>query len=67
VAGKRDPLDKRLKQLEVEVERLKAQIGRNRRVPWYRQILGQFENDPVFDKVVQLGRGIREAERKGAK
>jgi len=67
MASKREPLEDRLMRLEFDVQQLKAQLGQARGVPWYRQILGQFANDPVFDKIVQLGREMREAERKGAK
>ena len=60
-------LEKRVTQLEHELRQLKVQLGSEHKVPWYRQILGQFKNDSAFDEIVRLGREIREADRKRAR
>jgi hypothetical protein len=60
-------IEVRVKQLEDEVRELKSRLDAVSNVPWYRQILGTFADDPVFDEVVRLGREIREAERKPVK
>ena len=52
--------------LEQDVRELKAGLGGGNKVPWYRQILGQFKDDPAFDEIVRLGRRIREAEGRRA-
>ena len=57
-------LEKRVTLLEQELRQLKDQFGARPEVPWYRQILGQFKDDPVFDEIARLGRKIRESERK---
>ena len=60
-------LEQRVTQLEKELRQVKAQLGARRQVPWYRQILGEFKDDPVFDEIVRMGRQIREADRKRAR
>jgi len=57
-------IEERLAHLEKEVRDLKAEL-RHQRVPWYEQIAGTFENDPVFDEIVRLGAAIRKADRNG--
>ena len=67
MASKVKELEDRVTQLEKELRQVKAQLGSKRQVPWYRQILGEFKDDPVFDEIVRLGRQIREADRKRAR
>ncbi|MGO9920017.1 MAG: hypothetical protein ACLQIB_35660 [Isosphaeraceae bacterium] len=64
MASKVQELEKRMTSLEQEMRQLKAELGGGHKVPWYRQILGQFKDDPAFDEIVRLGRRIREAERR---
>ena len=33
----------------------------DRAAPWWEQIAGTFENDPIYEKAMQLGREYREA------
>jgi hypothetical protein len=56
-------LEARVKQLESEVRDLKTRLTAVSESPWYRQILGTFANDPVFDEIVRLGCDLRAAER----
>ena len=56
-------LEARAKQLEAEVRDLKARLQTEPESPWYRQILGTFADDPVFDEIVRLGGELRAAER----
>lgn len=65
MARKVRELEERVTLLEQELRQLKEQMASRSEVPWYRQILGQFKEDPAFDEIVRLGRQIREAERKG--
>jgi hypothetical protein len=67
MASKVKQLEDRVTRLEQELRQVKAQFGGKRDVPWYRQILGEFKDDPVFDEIVRLGRQIREADRKRAR
>jgi hypothetical protein len=64
VASKVSELEKRVRLIEQELRDLKEQVDRKRELPWYRQILGQFKDDPAFDEIVRLGRQIRESQRK---
>ena len=64
MATKVTRLEERLARLEGELKDLKAEV-RQQRIPWYEQIAGTFENDPVFDEIVRLGAAIRKADRKG--
>jgi hypothetical protein len=56
-------LESRVKQLEADVRGLKARLQTVPESPWYRQILGTFADDPVFDEIVRLGGELRAAER----
>ena len=56
-------LEARVKQLEADVRDLKARLQTEPESPWYRQILGMFADDPVFDEIVRLGGELRAAER----
>jgi hypothetical protein len=67
VASKVSELEKRVRLIEPDVRDLKRQIDSRRELPWYRQILGQFKDDPAFDEIVRLGRPIRESQRKTAR
>lgn len=67
MASKVRELEKRVTLLEQELRQLKDRLDGSRKVPWYRQILGQFKDDPAFDEIVRLGRQIREGDRKRAR
>ena len=54
-------LQDRVAQLELDVSQLKAQPGDRSSGPWWERITGRFENDPVFDEIVRLGKEYRES------
>ena len=56
-------LQERVRQLELDVSFLKSQAADRESQPWWERIAGRFENDPVFDEIVRLGREYREAQR----
>ena len=62
MASRVQELERRMTSLEQDMRELKAGLGGGHKVAWYRQILGQFKDDPAFDEIVRLGRRIREAE-----
>jgi hypothetical protein len=37
------------------------------KLPWWKEIEGVFEGDPVFAEIVRLGAKIRRPDRKGPK
>jgi len=56
-------LEQRIAQLELDVSQLKVQSVDCSKEPWWVQIAGRFENDPVFDEIVRLGKEYRESLR----
>jgi hypothetical protein len=57
-------LEQRVANLEAEVATLKRRLDTlDRTPPWWEQIAGTFENDPVYDKAMQLGREYRQSLR----
>lgn len=67
MAAKLKELESRVTSLEREVCELRTKLGEQTNVPWYRQILGAFKDDPVFDEIVRLGAEYREADRRRAR
>ncbi len=63
MATKLTQIEARLRRVEVELAELKKAKQQEDDVPWYRKIAGQFDNDPVFDEIVRLGKEIRDSER----
>jgi hypothetical protein len=55
-------LEKRVTQLEQEVLQLKSNASNGSSQPWWQRIAGRFENDPVYDEIVRLGREYRQAQ-----
>jgi hypothetical protein len=61
-------MSEELQQLLERVEKLEKDVfvlknhGAND-LPWWERIAGRFENDPVFDEIVRLGRQYRESLR----
>ncbi len=60
-----EPFETRLARVEKELQELKAALGAKRSEPWYRQITGDFADDPAFAEIVRLGRLIRRGKREG--
>ena len=58
-------LEKQLVVLTGEVERLKEQVGNEAEpeTPWWEKHWGIFDNDPDYEKAMELGRQYRESLR----
>ena len=57
------PLEQRVATLEVEVATLKRKLAeRETSPPWWEQIVGTFENDPIYDHAMRLGQQYRHAD-----
>ena len=58
-------LEIRVKTLETEVAFLKEQLGKNdkNKLPWWKQIIGTFANDPAHEEAMRLGREYRLSQR----
>jgi hypothetical protein len=56
-------LQARVAQLEDQVSRLAAERRPRNAQPWWERIAGRFENDPIFDEIVQLGREYRQSQQ----
>ena len=58
-------IEERVAALEVEVARLKQQIEALNKPsgPWWQEVCGTFENDPMFEEAMRLGREYRESLR----
>jgi hypothetical protein len=53
-------LEKRVAALEDELTRLKSWVEKtNASTPWWERIAGTFEDDPVYEKAMKLGRQYR--------
>ena len=58
------PLEQRVTDLEAEVATLKRKLDNlDMTTPWWEQIAGTFENDPIYEKAMQLGREYRQSLR----
>jgi uncharacterized small protein (DUF1192 family) len=57
-------LDQRVAALEAEVAQLKRKLGeRDTMVPWWEQIAGTFQNDPLYERAMRLGHQYRQSVR----
>ena len=64
MASSRSNLEKRVSDLEAEVSQLKHKIDKiDPDMPWWQQITGTFEDDPVYDEAMRRGRQYRESLR----
>lgn len=53
-------LEQRLAALEAELATLKSKVEKLQpSQPWWERIAGTFENDPVYEKAMKLGREYR--------
>jgi hypothetical protein len=58
-------VEQRLRQVEKELAEIKAALAPDSKLPWYRQIVGTFANDPAYREIVRLGALIRRGKLKG--
>lgn len=64
-------IEERLVALETEVALLRSRLGEGATpaaestgdLPWWEKIAGRFENDPDYDRAMELGRAYRESLR----
>lgn len=59
-------IEKRLAVLEAEVASLKSKVEKKddkNEVPWWKQRIGMFADDPIYDEAMRLGREYRLAQR----
>ena len=59
-------LEERVAVLESELEQLKQRREQDKSgdaVPWWKEIVGVFKDDPEFDEAMRLGREWRESFR----
>ena len=54
-------LEKRVEALEKELKSLKSAIQKKSREPWWERLAGTFEDDPIFDEIVEAGRKYRKS------
>jgi hypothetical protein len=58
-------IEKRLSDLEKEVAVLKQKIEKeeNEKIPWWKQRMGIFADDPAHEEAMRLGREYRLSQR----
>ncbi len=58
-------IEKRLSDLEKEVAVLKQKIQKeeNEKIPWWKQRMGIFADDPAHEEAMRLGREYRVSQR----
>ena len=54
-------LEKRVEALERELKSLKSAIQKKSQEPWWERLAGTFEDDPIFDEIVEAGRKYRQS------
>jgi hypothetical protein len=64
MASSRSELEQRVTDLEAEVSNLKRKLDAlDTFQPWWEQIVGTFEDDPIYDEAMKLGRHYRQSLR----
>ena len=59
-------LEKRLAALEEELAKLKEKVqGQDASQPWWERIAGTFQDDPVYEAAMKLGRQYRRSAKLG--
>ena len=57
-------MERRMAELEREAASLRKQVEQlSNDEPWWERIAGTFENDPVYEKAMKLGREYRRSQR----
>lgn len=56
-------LEERLAKIERELAELRSRVGSpDSKSHWITDMVGRFENDPVFDEIARLAKELRDAE-----
>lgn len=64
MASARSELEQRVTELEAEMSKLKSKLDKLDGVePWWEQIMGTFEDDPIYNEAMKCGRQYRESLR----
>ena len=57
-------LEKRLAVLEAELAKLKSKVeGSDAAKPWWEEIAGTFQDDPIYVEAMKLGRQYRQSQQ----
>jgi hypothetical protein len=57
-------LERRIAKLENELQALRKQFDElSSKKPWWDRIAGTFENDPIYEQAMKLGRKYRRSQR----
>jgi hypothetical protein len=59
----KEKIEARVAALEREVGKMKRQLDARRRSDWVYRVAGSLEDEPEFDKVLELGRELRQSDR----
>ena len=60
-------LEKRMEELEEEVAALRKKVeALSGAKPWWDRIAGTFQDDPIYDRAMKLGRKYRCAQRQNS-
>ena len=67
--GKPVSLEERLEHLEADVKEIKSllQAQQEPKEPWWKALVGMYENDPAFEEVDRIIRENREKQRRQAR
>jgi hypothetical protein len=64
MASSQADLEQRVTDLEAEVRHLQRKFDElDTSQPWWKQIVGTFEDDPMYDEAMKLGRHYRQSLR----
>jgi hypothetical protein len=64
MASSRSDLEQRVNDLEAEMDKVKRKLDQlDGAEPWWEQIIGTFEDDPIYDEAMKRGRRYRESLR----
>jgi hypothetical protein len=64
MASSQSQLEQRVSDLEAEMDKLKRRLNQlDDAKPWWEQITGTFEDDPIYDEAMKRGRQYRESLR----
>jgi hypothetical protein len=62
MASSTSQLEQRIAALEAEVTKLKSQMEAMQTTsPWWEQIAGTFQHDPMYEEAMRLGRQYRQS------